>query len=368
MIRFAVIGRNFVTERMLEAAKYVPELKLSGICSRSAEGAREFAQRYGIDAAHRYVGISELCKAEDIDAVYIATPNSLHEEQAMRLIGSGKHVFVEKPAATSAESFGRMMRAAKNSGVILMEGMMPVHMPGYAVVRRLIKYITPVRRADLSYLQYSSRYDKYKSGVIENAFRPELGGGSLMDIGVYCAAFAEGIFGTPRSLSAEALFLENGIDGEGSAILMYNGMMVGLGYSKITDSAISSQICGEGGCISVDSVSRPRYVTLTLRDGTVRRFDAGHLDLEKYSMIKLDDEALASIEIDESGKTPSDDVEVLPDMTHELRRFVHLIERGSLQLAEREQYHTEATLSILDGIRSCCDIKFESAKRETRLS
>ena len=60
MIRFAVIGRNFVTDRMLEAAKYVPELKLSGICSRSAEGAREFAQRYGIDAAHRYVGISKL--------------------------------------------------------------------------------------------------------------------------------------------------------------------------------------------------------------------------------------------------------------------------------------------------------------------
>lgn len=358
MIRLAVIGRNFVTDRMLSAAAYVPELKLSGICSRTAEGAREFAERYGIDASHRYVGIAGLCRAKDIDAVYIATPNSLHEEQAVRLIDSGKHVLVEKPAATSAEAFRRMMRAAKNSGVILMEGMMPVHMPGYAVVRRLLRYITPVRRASLSYLQYSSRYDRYKSGTVENAFRPELGGGSLMDIGVYCAAFAEGILGTPRSLSAEALFLDNGIDGEGAAILMYNGMMAELGYSKITDSVVPSQLCGEGGCISVDSVSRPRFIALTLRDGTVRRFDAGRLDLSQYSPMKLDDGALASIEIGADGKTPSDAVEVLPDMTHELRRFVHLIERGSLQLAEREQYHTEATLGILDGIRSCCDIKF----------
>ena len=74
MIRLAVIGRNFVVDSMIEAMKHVPELELCGICSRSAEGAREFGERYGIDPAHRYVGIHALAHAEDIDAVYIATP------------------------------------------------------------------------------------------------------------------------------------------------------------------------------------------------------------------------------------------------------------------------------------------------------
>lgn len=360
MIRFAVIGRGAVVDKMIAASKHVPQFELSGICSRTAKGANEFAQRYGIDEAHRYVGIDALAAAEDIDAVYIASPNVCHEEQAIALMESGKHVFVEKPAATSAEGFARMTAAAKKNGVILMEAMMSRHMPGFAVARRLIREIVPVRRATLSYLQYSSRYDNYKKGVVENAFRPELGGGALMDIGVYCAALSEGLFGNPRSLSAETLFLENGIDGEGSAVMMHSGMMVELGYSKITDSAIPSQICGEEGCIVIDSVSRPRVITLKLRGGEVRTYDAGHLDTEKYSLTRLDDAALATILVGEDGGTPSDDVPVLPEMTHELRYFVHLVEKGSLQLAARDQMHTDATLAILDAIRSCCDMKAAS--------
>ena len=235
---------------------------------------------------------------------------------------------------------------------------MPLYMPGFYVIKRLIGKITPVRRACLSYFQYSSRYDKYKNGIVENAFKPELGGGSLMDIGVYCAAMSEGLFGTPQRISAESLFLENGIDGEGTAVMMYNGMMVDISYSKITDSVLQSQICGEEGCIAIDSVSRPHVITLALRDGTTHVYDASHLNTELYNMRRLDDAALSSVEIGRNGLTPSEDVDVLPDMTYELRHFVHLIENNSLQLSERERVHTIQTLAVLDGIRQCCDIKF----------
>lgn len=99
MIRLAVIGRNFVVDNMIKAMKFVSGIELCGICSRTAEGAEEFARRYGIGAGGRYVGVDALAAADDIDAVYIATPNIFHEEQAVKLLASGKHVLVEKPAA-----------------------------------------------------------------------------------------------------------------------------------------------------------------------------------------------------------------------------------------------------------------------------
>ena len=135
MIRLAVIGRNFVVDSMIEAMKHVPELELCGICSRSAEGAREFGERYGIDPAHRYVGIHALAHAEDIDAVYIATPNTVHAAQAVAMLESGKHVLVEKPAAVSAKELGHMTAAAKRNGKILMEAMMPLYTPAFAVAK-----------------------------------------------------------------------------------------------------------------------------------------------------------------------------------------------------------------------------------------
>lgn len=362
MIRLAVIGRNFVVDSMIEAMKHVPELELCGICSRSAEGAREFGERYGIDPVHRYVGIHALAHAEDIDAVYIATPNTVHAAQAVAMLESGKHVLVEKPAAVSAKELGHMTAAAKRNGKILMEAMMPLYTPAFAVAKRLIRNIAPVRCATLSYRQYSSRYDALKQGKVENAFNPELGGGALTDLGVYCAAVAEGLFGTPHRIGAEAMFLETGVDGLGSASLMYNGMMADLTYSKICDGARGAEICGEEGIITLDSVSRPRYVTLRLRSGGVRRYDGDRLDLERFDIKRLDDAALASIELDADGHTPSDAVQPLPTMTHELRHFVHLVERGSVQLAGFDLAHTEGVAAILDGIAHCCDIKHGAKK------
>lgn len=103
-VRLAVIGRNFVVDNMIKAMNFVSGIKLCGICSRTAEGAEEFARRYGIGVEGRYVGIDALAAADNIDAVYIATPNIFHEEQAVKLLASGKHVLVEKPAAVSARA------------------------------------------------------------------------------------------------------------------------------------------------------------------------------------------------------------------------------------------------------------------------
>lgn len=88
------------------------------------------------EPAAGYVGVDALAAADDIDAVYIATPNIFHEEQAVKLLASGKHVLVEKPAAVSAEAYEHMSETAKYNGVILMEGMMPLyHAPDFMLLK-----------------------------------------------------------------------------------------------------------------------------------------------------------------------------------------------------------------------------------------
>ena len=139
-------------------------------------------------------------------------------------------------------------------------------------------------------------------------------------------------------------------------------MMADLTYSKICDGARGAEICGEEGIITLDSVSRPRYVTLRLRSGGMHRYDGDRLDLDRFDIKRLDDAALASIELDAEGHTPSDAVQPLPTMTHELRHFVHLVEHGSVQLAGFDLAHTEGVAAILDGIAHCCDIKHGAKK------
>ena len=129
-----------------------------------------------------------------------------------------------------------------------------------------------MRTADFSYCQYSSRYDKFKAGIVENAFDPTLCNGALMDIGIYCTLWIAALFGTPRELQCAGSFLPGSIDADGAFLAQYDGFVCRVAYSKIADSAQPCEIAGEGGCIRIDRASRPREVTLTLRGGGTESF------------------------------------------------------------------------------------------------
>jgi len=262
MIRFATIGSNFVTDRFLTAAKQAPYFTLLGIYSRTPTRATEYATKWG--APRTYTSLDALCADADIDAVYVASPNTVHEEQVIPLLRAGKHVLCEKPAALDSASLLRMHEEAKKNGLIFMEAMMPAHSPAWKTVLSLLPEIGTLRHAELKYCQYSSRYDKFKAGIIENAFNPEMGGGALMDIGVYCLHAAQMLFGEPEGVTGAGIFLPASIDGAGSLVLSWKDKLAEIVYSKITDSA-SGRIDGEKGSILLDSVSLPRRITLHLR-------------------------------------------------------------------------------------------------------
>lgn len=265
MVRVAVIGTSRITENFIEAARDCKEFQLAAVYSRDLAKAQAFAAKYGAPLV--FDDLQQLAKSPEVDGVYIASPNSLHKEQAIQMLQGKKHVLCEKPVASNKQELVAMLAAAKEHGVILLEAMRPIFDPGFQAVADNLGKLGKVRRVTFQYCQYSSRYDAFKKGIVENAFNPALSNGALMDIGVYCIHPLVKLFGLPKTLQAQAVFLENGLDGAGTIIAGYGDMQAELMYSKITNSALPSQIQGEKGCMLIREIPDTREITLIYRQG-----------------------------------------------------------------------------------------------------
>ena len=270
MLRFAVIGTNFITERFLAAAALCEDFVLTTVYSRSLQTAQQFAQKWG--APYTTDSLAALANSAEVDAVYVASPNRYHAQHSILLLRAGKHVLCEKPMASSAAELEAMLQAARESGTVLLEAMRPAHLPAMETLRSAMRKIGPVRSAEISYCQYSSRYDKFKQGVVENAFDPTLCNGALMDIGVYCVHVLLMLFGVPQEICARGWFLPRSIDAGGCAICRYDEMLAQLSYSKVHQSNSPSQLQGERGTVFFAPTATPTRIWAEYRDGTREDF------------------------------------------------------------------------------------------------
>lgn len=264
-INFGVIGTNVITERFLEAGKDAEGFCLRGVYSRSMEKAVDFARKHGADLA--FDSLEDMASCKEIDAVYVASPNSLHASQSIQMLKGGKHVLCEKSIASNQREFEEMKKAALENRRVLLEAMRSVHSPGFQAIRENLHKLGKIRRVSFQYCQYSRRYDNFKKGIIENAFNPALSNGALMDIGVYCVHPLVSLFGKPEKVISSSLKLSNGIDGAGTILAEYPDFQGELLYSKITDSRVPSQIQGEEGSMVIREIPDPQEVVLYYRDG-----------------------------------------------------------------------------------------------------
>ncbi|KHE72108.1 Gfo/Idh/MocA family protein [Halobacillus sp. BBL2006] len=267
MIRFGIIGTNTITEKFLQAGKQHPEFEFIAVYSRTEERAQEFAAKHG--AAHTFTSIKNLAESTEIDAVYIASPNSFHAEQAILCMENGKHVLCEKPMASNQKEVASMINVARREGVLLMEAVKSTFLPGFTKIRENLHKIGRVRRYVGNFCKYSSRYDAYKEGTVLNAFNPKFSNGSLMDLGVYGVYPMVVLFGDPKTIHANGVLLESGVDGEGSMIAEYEGMEAIIMHSKIQHSYAPSEIQGEEGAVIIPDISEPRGIEIRYKDGTV---------------------------------------------------------------------------------------------------
>lgn len=280
MIRFGIIGSNFIVTRFREGAAQCPDFALEAVYSRSMPRAEMLAGEWG--ARKAYASLAALAADKEVDAVYIASPNLCHKEQAITLMRAGKHVLCEKPIAGSLRDFEEMCRAAKENHVVLLEAMRSAFIPSLQVIREYLPKLGKIRSVNLSYCQYSSRYDKWKTGIVENAFRPELVNGALMDIGVYCVHMLVMLFGKPDRIEATARFLPDSIDGDGSILAYYKDMTARLQYAKVYDSRIPCEIAGEEGILLFSPVSNPRTLTFYPRGGEAQEVTLAIRDADMY--------------------------------------------------------------------------------------
>lgn len=212
----------------------------------------------------------EAAEAKDVDAVYIASPNSLHYEQAALMLSHGKHVLCEKTITSNEAELKELIRLAGENGTVLMEAMRSVHEEGFRRLKEVLPMAGTIRRISFQYAKYSSRYDKFKEGIIENAFNPAFSNGALMDIGVYCVHPLVRLFGMPKKIIADSLLLSNGVEGAGTILASYDGMQAELLYSKITNNRLPSQIQGEDGTLVIDNITNICSVVFHDRNGNAK--------------------------------------------------------------------------------------------------
>lgn len=262
-MKLGMIGTNFISDSLVEASRRVPEVQLTAVLSRREETGRAFALRHGIPEVYTEM---DAFLSSGLDAVYVATPNICHKEQAKAALLRGISVLSEKPMTLSLYDTEELFSVAEGTGAVLMEAMRPVHDPGWAAVMEHLDDIGILRSVHLEFCQYSSRYDKFRAGVVENAFNPALGNAAVMDIGVYPLHMAAYLFGRPTGVRSASVFLQNGFEGAGNAILTYEGgFLVDVAYSKITQSQNPSVFLGEDGSITVDKISSPKRIELRRR-------------------------------------------------------------------------------------------------------
>lgn len=275
MVKFAVIGTSKITDRFIEAAKLCKNFELTAVYSRTKERALEYGSKY--EATLAYDDLDELAASREVDAVYIASPNSFHAFQSIKMLRGKKHVLCEKTIASNKKELEHMIKAAKENGVILLEAMRSVFDPGFKAIENNLIKLGTIRRVTFQYCQYSSRYDNFKKGIVENAFNPVFSNGALMDIGVYCIHPLVKLFGMPKSIWANSVILENGVDGAGTIMVNYGNMQGELLYSKITNSKLPSQIQGEKGCMIIKEIPDTRQVTIIYNNGKKE-----HININKY--------------------------------------------------------------------------------------
>ncbi|MHC9159810.1 MULTISPECIES: Gfo/Idh/MocA family protein [Exiguobacterium] len=266
MIRFGIIGTNFITDWFIDTINQLDDVEVTALYSRTESRVKEYAENHSI--LHTFTSLEEMAQSDVIDAIYIASPNSLHAEQSILFMQHGKHVLCEKPLASNVQEVTRMIEVAKENEVVLLEALRNLFMPNLERVQQAMERIAPVRRAVFNKSQYSSRYDLYKNGENPNTFNPEFSNGSLMDLGVYLLGPALKLFGQPNEVQASGVTLESGVDGSGTVILSYDDLDVIVMHSKIHATSTPSEIIGEKGRIVINDIATCDEVRLELRDGT----------------------------------------------------------------------------------------------------
>lgn len=249
-IKWGILSTGHISDKFTSALKMLPEAEISAVASRNEETAKNFADKHGI--LKSYGSYSDLANDDEIDVVYIGTPHTFHLENSVMCMRAGKSVLCEKALTINARETEEMISVAKEENVFLMEAMTTRHIPLVKKIQNWIKsgIIGEVRMVN------ASRCLRREFKPSARQLNPKLGGGSLLDLGIYVISFASMIFQKPpESVFGYGHIGEFGSDEQGAAILKYDkGEIANLSFALRTDAGNEAYVYGTKGYIKIDEI------------------------------------------------------------------------------------------------------------------
>lgn len=264
--KWGIIGTGSITKKFAADLANLPDAVPYAVGSRSQASADAFAKQFNMSKA--YEGYDSLIADPDVDAIYIGTPHPFHKENTIACLEAGKPVLCEKPFAINSADAIEMVNKARETGVFLMEAMWTRFMPVQVKVQEWLK---KGKIGDVLSLtcDFGFRTNFNPAGRL---FNPELGGGALLDVGIYTVSYASMVFGQqPESIKADAFFGESGVDEQNAEIFTYpEGQQAILSSAVRIATEHRVRISGTEGSIVVPNFWHATEATLTNAKGKTK--------------------------------------------------------------------------------------------------
>lgn len=260
-IRWGILGTGNMARTFTEDLLSLPDHAVTAVGSRSAASAGAFAADHGIGRSYdRY---EDLAADEGIDVVYIATPQSRHLADTSLCLAAGRAVLVEKPFTMTSAEAAELFALAQRAGRFAMEAMWMRFNP---VIKTALRLVSAGAIGEVHGVFADFGID-VTDDPQHRLWRPELGGGALLDLGVYPVTLATMLLGTPQRAEAVSVPALSGVDAETGILLGYSGGAMALLHCGLrAASACTARITGSDGCIEFDTpFYRPSRLTLTRR-------------------------------------------------------------------------------------------------------
>jgi predicted dehydrogenase len=267
--RWGILATGRIANDFVEDLQLLADAEVTAVGSRSVEAAEVFARRHSIPRA--YGSWAELAADPDVDVVYVATPHSAHYAATMVCLDAGKAVLCEKPFTLDRASSEDLVRVAAKRGLFLMEAMWTLTNPTIQRIQRLVNDGTIGE-----VMHVGADFGVAGPFPVGHRMRaPELGGGALLDLGVYPVTIAHAFLGAPSTVQAWASLLPEGTDENTAMVLGYDsGAVATLQAGMVGDTAQRAVITGRAGRIEIDRLFyRPDTFTLTTNEGRCERVE-----------------------------------------------------------------------------------------------
>jgi len=320
--RWGILGAGKIADKFCTALDYVEEAEVYAIASRNTDNAKAYAAKY--NATKCYNNYRDLMADEAVDIIYIATSHAFHFEQAMACIQHKKNVVCEKPMTLSYQQTLALVNAAKENAVFLMEAIWTSCMPFMEKIKSLIQLDV------IGVPQYVAADFGFFTSFNEESrlFKKSLGGGSVMDVGIYPVFLATALLGEPSKLKTIAKLTKTGVDEYCNTVLQYpNGATAHLISSISFNTAIEAEISGTKGRVIIQNPwFKATEFKVQLNDGTI----------EKYSMPHQSN-----------------------GFEHEIREVMNCLDNGLLESSKMPHQLTLSISKIMDEMLKQAGVQYE---------